>query len=186
MDSVCGLAEKAAYDANIAADVSRQAAVAFRQQKKLAAKCRNKAQKVIATTKASMKTIRDSKRVSRLQANKANQFCEQAKVATSDTALNNYLQQAEAASDDATNAAATAQSALSQMQRTDVCNAESGGNAQKKEGVTIDNLSDKWLTKVAYKLHDKTNNGVTRALNAATGLGLHVSISGLLRSASLP
>jgi uncharacterized protein with PIN domain len=89
----------------------------------------------------------------------------------SDTALNTYVQQAETASNAATNAAETAQSALSQMQGTDICNSGGGGNAQKKEGVTMDRLRDKWLTKVAYKLHDKTNESVTAALDAANGFG---------------
>jgi hypothetical protein len=44
------------------------------------------------------------------------------------------------------------------MQGTDVCNPGSGDNVQKNEGVTINHSSDKWLTKVAYKLHDKTES----------------------------
>jgi hypothetical protein len=165
---VCGLAEKATYDANIAAEASRQAGVTFRQQKTQAAKCGNNDRKAIATTKASVKAIRKAMRVSRLQAKQTNEFCQQAIAATSDTALSNYVQQAEQASYDATNAAKTAQISLSQMQGTDVCN-PGGSNVQK--GVTIDNLSDKWLRKVAFKLHDKTGESVMEVFNSATGFG---------------
>jgi hypothetical protein len=171
VDSVCGLAEKATYDANIAAEATRQAAVALQQQNKQAATCGNKARKAIAATRASLKAIRKAKQVSKLQAKKANQLCEQAKAAMSGTALNKYLQQAETASNAATNDAETARSTLSQMQGTNVCKPGSGGNVQKGGGVTIDRLRDKWLTKVAYKLHDKTNESVTAAFNAATGFG---------------
>jgi hypothetical protein len=62
-------------------------------------------------------------------------LCEQTKAAIPDTALNKYLQQAETASNNAMNGAETAQSALTQMQGTDVCNSGGGGNVQKRRAL---------------------------------------------------
>jgi hypothetical protein len=63
MDSVCGLVEKATYNANmLAAKATRQAAVVLQQHNKQAAKCNsNKARKATATSRASLKVIRKAK-----------------------------------------------------------------------------------------------------------------------------